>query len=199
MITNMKQNTAPSAPVPSAFLQKLKSIRKTISKCEEHLDGLICELDASGNSVPLGPVSAIQSQQTQPASSSAAAAGSGELAPSLPVISAGAVKTSQLNGGTLLVQLPGGRAVELTKTLAALFQILYQNAQPGSDSLGVWKPVAEIRSALSIKIHGGVSYSALKNLIHRLKKALAVPLYKPLIQNRRNVGYRLALRREADL
>jgi len=196
------QNDAPASFDPSSIWREIDCLRQDVYRWKNLVNRLI--LGARHFAVlpskapPFSPWPATKGLTLAPGAS----AGKTPLFDSktgrtLPALSTVSIQTTALSGTNgLMVRIDGRREFKLPATLAALFQVLSADKGTVSDSLVGWKSVDVIQTALAKRLGGGFTAHAVKQLVLRLRKELdRNGEDSALIQSRRNLGYRFAVKR----
>jgi hypothetical protein len=173
---------------------KLNGLQKNVSSLEERLYGLLCDLDGL---VTLSVASPHLARHLPPAFSPELAwSERRRLLQQEAVAGARSVKITPLTNGAARIQIDGRPEISLPPAVAALLQILKADFGPQTDQMVGWKTIADIKQALLKRTGGAFTDRAAKQLVYRLRRKFEEHgENKFLIQSRRKLGYRIALRR----
>jgi DNA-binding response OmpR family regulator len=103
--------------------------------------------------------------------------------------------------GSADVRIDGGRSIKLTPVLAALLSCLAEDTGWSNDDLVGWKTYEQIASFLQAKTGKTYRRRTVVHHIYRLRDELLRQggFLHYLIQNNRQYGWRLALKRKAEV
>ena len=173
--------------------RKLQRARERVSRAEEELDAIVCELVE----LQLKLAGSIAGQSGQ------------SLAPevrSLPrkprrqadasFVGVNSVTLIAQADGSAMAQVEGRLHIPLPPLLAAMLDVLRADSDVSADHMVGWKSIAAIQAGLKERTKRQYSKAAIKELVYRLRQLLEKHGENfSLVQNNRRLGYRLAVRR----
>jgi hypothetical protein len=168
---------------------KLKRVRDRVSRTEEDMDTIVCELGDLLCELLTIVRCAVALRRVGPTK---APKPIGVNPPSPEVVHVVLVTQSD---DSIVLRIKGGACIPLPPSVAALLGILKADGGIREDHLVGWKSVALIQTELKERTNQHRSKAAVKELVFRLRNLLErYGAERRLVQHNRRLGYRFAVR-----